>query len=450
MVGSDGARRLSLEAGNRSWDVLLLTAGVSARDLADILASAPSAPELVLLPGPSPQQQAELSAAARHRFNDGIALLASPDTTRWGIERADSFLVLGQRRLVERFTAVATSGSPQPPAGRRPQPSGALKAAIDPGGFPPFPEAASLDPLGLDRSRRRAAWGKAFNILGRLARGVHDRGFTVTWPKTAQWGYADSDYKPWRTVAKIQGGAAQTSPPIPDEGEARARDETGDILMSPYVRYLDESYAARAAANHGVDRQSQTAGGSAPTVGEAGRSAAPVHAPARGRELPLILLQRALLSLHASAASSTSSEDSWSHAAELIEELGYLGVSCAYSLGFPQSLMQYLHAGLLLGRIHQDGHGYGDMHLGNFMYSSEDLPIIVDYGGYYNFARGGTASERAGDLAVLRLSCNFLQWQAAMLGYRLVAPEIADAVFAAFPDTPRSSEDPRASAEALP
>jgi hypothetical protein len=59
------------------------------------------------------------------------------------------------------------------------------------------------------------------------------------------------------------------------------------------------------------------------------------YSPLRGRELPLAVVQRLLLSLHVSSRSS----------AELLEELGYLAVNCAHVLQLPGELRKYGSAG---------------------------------------------------------------------------------------------------------
>jgi hypothetical protein len=106
-----------------------------------------------------------------------------------------------------------------------------------------FPEADHLDPFALGPQRRRAAWGKAFVLLGSLVREVHRRDTAMTWPKAELWGFADTDYKPWRTVATLDKIDLPTACPFePDEQKPPfPENETGDRLLKQYLQWLNSS-----------------------------------------------------------------------------------------------------------------------------------------------------------------------------------------------------------------
>ncbi|MDQ2695469.1 MAG: hypothetical protein M3Z21_08865, partial [Pseudomonadota bacterium] len=329
---------LRLQIGKRLWEVLLLPGDTLPEQIAARLATASPPPDLVLIPNPRVEQPAAWNAAARDCFGDDgdAAVLASPDLARWGMAPAASLLVLGRQRFVERFRReTAPDSSPSPPAPPR---SARSPAALEPAGCPPFAEAQHLDPLASDPQRLRAAWSRAFALLGRLAGAVHRRGVAVTWPMSGLWGYADADYKPWRTVATLDGSEPPAACPVAGGRQPPfAEDEAGELLMAQYFHWMDAAYRGRSQS---------------PAAEDGAEATAPCR-PSRGRELPLALLQRLLLGLHADSGSPPASAQDWSAAAEWLEELGYLAVSCSYVLSFPGGLKKFLDAGLLLGLIHE-------------------------------------------------------------------------------------------------
>jgi hypothetical protein len=381
--------------GRRFWDVLLVPHGTSVDDVR--LAVAQHAPDVVLIDATSETASIwkDLVADAIGHAVDAMAL-SRQRLAAFDVSEFHDVLGIGRARFLAQFSEETEKEKRAPRA-----------APLDPQGFIPFPEANRLDPFALNETFRREAWGTAWTLIGRLLRQTHLHAVAVTWPNTTGWGYADPERKPWRNVASLAKSEAATVPPATREHELYDDRERGDALLAYNLR---SSYEP-----DGGDEEGDAT---------------------RGNELPLLLLQRMLLALHASPLSPASASDCWWTAAELLEELGYLTVTYAYSLGVPTSLKPYFDAASLLGHLHSRGVGYGDMHLGNCGYlpHSTQRAVLIDPGGSYELTDLNDPADRAADLAVFRLECDYLQWQAALLGYAAAQPRIAADVIALFPE----------------
>jgi tRNA A-37 threonylcarbamoyl transferase component Bud32 len=124
----------------------------------------------------------------------------------------------------------------------------------------------------------------------------------------------------------------------------------------------------------------------------------------------------------------------WQRRAELLECAGYLIIAGAAAPDDIGELSAYFEIGALAARMHAYNVLHGDMHRANFGFESEPRPvgeraITYDPGDISILQRPPTARERAQDLAILKATCSFIEWEAAKFGYRFKAPEIAPEVF---------------------
>lgn len=405
---------IRVRIGKRHWEILLLSAESDPQQVEQLLMESPHRPDMVLIQGNVADQQSLWKEVARNCFGQDAdaVFLTNPAVAQVGMQPMVEALVIGRKRFIERFSSEIAPDSSTTTSNQSPF----VASALDPAGCVPFLEAEYLDPFAINPIWRRQAWDKAWTLIGRLARELHQKGIALTWPTLSMWGYSDPDFKPWRSVASLSESIPTLTCPLdPDQQiEPFSEQESGDMLLRYNLHWF-----------YSTDTEAQESGQS---IGESKAG------PVRGQELSLKLLQRILLGLHTAEVSTPISEICWPDVAELLEELGYLAVSCSYVLGIPDQLRKFFDGGFLLANVHKGGNGYGDMHTGNYGYISRGLPLIFDSGGTYKLKRPDSPIEKASDLAVFRLECDFLRWEAVRLGYWAVSPDVAESVFARFPE----------------
>lgn len=408
------ANMLRVRIDRREWQILLSIGDCGPEQVGELLSDIPHRPDLVLIEGPAANRLAEWKALAVSYFGDDAdaILIEAPDVTELNIRPLATVMALGRARFLERFQRLAN-------ADRSEYSSMAVVAPFDPDGCPPFPEARYLDPFSINPSWRYEAWQNVWTHIGTLTREIHHRGLAVIWPSRPSAGYHDPDFKPWRNVASLSAPVRASVCPLDPDSQVGpfVEDEVTEPLLVHNLQRLYKVAIKGAGPKAGGDSENDDS--------DDGRELE------RGLQAPLLLLQRILLALHAVADSSPLSEDCWAICAELLAELGYLSADSGYLTGMPGELKRHFDAGFLLARMHLEGLGHGDLHLDNFGYLPDtERPRIIDSGGTYELRRPEHPAEKASDLSVVRLECDFLQWQSVRLAYKAMTPGTADTVLA--------------------
>jgi hypothetical protein len=293
----------------------------------------------------------------------------------------DPCLLVGPKRLIDRFCRSfkvhGETADSDLSAREKEIPSGRYAELPDPSEVPRFPEEQNQDPFGQNATLQHAAWTRVAGLVGRMAKIAHLRGRALTLPPPPP-GYADIEMKPWRTVVSLDPNAA-------------------DLRAGELAGLTAQSGAGEGDTERGLD-----------------------------------LIQRCLLTCAALAGGRDSPE--WGSAAAMLESLGYLLVSKSVDIESCPHLVAYFEIGACAAGMHDYKLLHGDMHPQNFGYRWENRGlgkrgVPFDPGHVCKLSRPLTPLERAKDLAILKLHCTFPQWEAAKLGYRFTAGDIADQVF---------------------
>jgi hypothetical protein len=147
----------------------------------------------------------------------------------------------------------------------------------------------------------------------------------------------------------------------------------------------------------------------------------------------LDLLQRYLLS-HVALKTIARTEPAWDEVATTLESFGYLLVTRGVGIEFFRELLPFFEIGALAARMHGHKILHGDMHPDNFGLVGKgrelgERCLTFDPGDTWMSDRPLTPWECAQDLSILKSQTNFLQWEAAKLGYRFKAQDSATGVF---------------------
>ena len=245
-----------------------------------------------------------------------------------------------------------------------------MRGLPNPGDVPPVPQEATQDPFGINMDKREVAWNAIATALGAVARNSHQNGFAVTLPDQVP-GHADHHLKPWTTVVPVVSPRASGFPGV-----------TGDEQLSDATSVL-------------------------------------------------ALLQRWLLLVPVLAHAEPNA---WQSAAETLQQFGYLLVAREPEADDRSRRLDLMwHIGMFLALVHRTGYLHGDPHLGDFRYQP-DKPVgerlaVFDLGNMFVLLGPARPVDRAQDLAILKTQAPYLDWEAAKVGYRSVAGDIADAVF---------------------
>jgi hypothetical protein len=253
---------------------------------------------------------------------------------------------------------------------------------LDPFDIPRFPQEGKIDPFGLNYQKQENTWVAAASSIGRLVKRAHAFGMAVTLP-SALPGTAEPYLKPWRTVVPLTTPASDS-----DVAELGSRSDTP----------LSE-----------VKRHDEWLG----------------------------IVQRYLVTL--AALSTRGADEGFLHdAAQVLEEFGYLLVSHIDPERLPTELATHFEYGALVARVHADNYVFADLHKGNIGFPpATKLPlgwraICIDRGRdaiVGPISRSLTVLERAKNLAMLKIFCTFIQWEAVKCGYQYQEPEQAQEVF---------------------
>jgi hypothetical protein len=361
--------------GVRWWSFAVVQDAVSANDIEALLESYQDEVDLILIMNPD---QSVLVWKDVARDDDWGAVFV-PDPGRFGFNRSlgNSAVVIGKRSLLTRFLSLVgfNYAASERKETEEPKMTGRYPNLPNPGDVPRFQEESRLDPLGQNPSLRSEAWSFIACQLGLMMKDAHQHRLAMTLPDPEP-GQDDPTLKAWRATAPLD--------------------------ASIYgIELLDVAY--QAAKRHPSKDQIN--------------------------ELALNVFQRYLLTMVALSTEEKSREAA-DKTAELVKHLGYLLVSIAADINQIPELAGFASLGRYAALLHSHQFIHGDMHLGNFSYDPETQKTIsFDFGDSCHLERPLTALERARDLAILKLNCEFEQWEAVKMGYREVAKEQAEEVF---------------------
>ena len=382
---------LRVKVGKRQWLLAVVESQEPLDNPCSFLSNVPDEPDLLIISG--------LQGDAFRQWEHSVTTQCEEWETQFIKEGLSSLnpllskpcLVMGPQWLLRHFCDSATP-SQQVPSGDLTPPQEELqrlRSNLELSEVPRFPEEGRQDPFGQNQQLLNDVWLKVAKSVGALARRMHDQQLTVMLPlpiaeqvdlgKTASHG----DIAPQQTVIPL----------------SYSPDDSGPTQL---VREQIESLQHE-----------------------------------KGYDTELNLIQRFLVTLAALPPDMLNSSDRL-EAAELLEDLGYLFVSSNLDMEALQHLLYYFDTGVAIALIHGINILHGDLSLGkdgNILFF-ENTPsgkrvALLDFG----LSKKGTGSlptawERAKDLALLKLQCSFISWEAVKLGYRFKTPnDIAEEVF---------------------
>jgi hypothetical protein len=273
--------------------------------------------------------------------------------------------LIGRHASLNRFIRIGAPVTDPGPADD--VVSGTYPVLPDPTEIAPFPEASTQDPFGQNPRLLQQAWSLAAQHVGTLLRRAHHQGFSISLPDPPA-GVTFLAIQPWRDIVPVS------------ESDDRAWEAAAPVATED-----------------------------PPTV-----------------EDGLNLVQRCLLALNALAPEDD--DPLWHSASALLESLGYATWASHLDVEQLDDLKFYVAIGHFAANLHARQSLHGDLHPGNFGFLDNGV-VAIDADTISTLARPVTISERAADLANLKLNCRFEQWEAVKIGYSRVAPEPAAVIF---------------------
>jgi hypothetical protein len=370
-------QRFHCKRDSRYWTLLLVRPSEAIEDARQVLAEDAEQADLLVILAPDEEVRKRWGESIRRYPDDWDArFLTEVQDPDLSVSLQAPCLLVGPKRLIERLCRSFKVHGETPDSDLDTRAKEILSALPDPFDVPRFPEEQNQDPFGQNATLQHAAWMRVAGLVGRMAKIAHLQGRAITLPPPPP-GLSIPELKPWRTVVSLD----------PNAADFRAGELAGLTVQSG--------------------------------EGEG------------GTERGLDLIQRCLLTCAALAGSQDSQE--WSNAAAILESLGYLLVSKSIDIESCPYLVPAFELGVWAAKIHGLGCLHGDMHLENFSFEQGrqlgEGVACLDYGDFCALSRPLTPLERAKDLAILKMHCTFPQWEAAKLGYRFKAGDIAGQVF---------------------
>jgi hypothetical protein len=374
---SGAFRDISTQIGKRMWQLRILASTASPKNMLDLLDDHPDPPDLLLIAGSneSLRRQWEESLNARS-LSDWQTQVSTQGLPMFDLSLSGPCLIIGPQHLLTHFSRSVML-EPEPPAQSEQKKFTPLEVLAsqqtDLSEVPSFLEESwSSDPFVQNKQLQHEALDRIAHTLGALASKAHQQGIAMTLPEEATL-----PLPPWNCLMPLK--------------------------HSPGPKHVATS-----------KMQEET--------------------PADPRDTAfteLLLLQRSLTTLTFLPADSMS-HDNWLQIAETMEDLGYLFMRHEH-IETHDILDQGFEIGLLAATFHSWNYLHGDFCLSNVKYNPSGpaggRAATFDSKCQAPIDHPTTASERAKDLAMLKIETPFLFWEAIKLGYRYRAPEEAEAIF---------------------